>query len=74
VWSVIDYENIDAMFRHWQQEPPVDVLAAAWMQYKPPSNVSRDAPRGPLKLIADRPPSGLQSMRAKFPGGAIRVG
>jgi hypothetical protein len=58
-----------AMFRHWQQEPPVDVIAAAWVGFKPPSKT----PKGPLKFIADRPPMGMESLRASFPGGVVRT-
>jgi hypothetical protein len=66
----VDCEAVFDLLEYWQEMPPIEVLAAAWMGFKPPSERT---PAGPLKLIADRPPQGLQSLRARFPGGTIRT-
>jgi hypothetical protein len=74
---VIPYEGIAALFRHWEIQPPVDVtaamLAVAWAGFKPKTPESAGGVKGPLKLIADRPPTSLQSLKSRFPNGAIRV-
>lgn len=80
-WTWGEAENeltvprLDAMLRHWEREPPGDVLLD-WITRsfgRTPAPVHGEKP-GPLKLIADRPPEGLGALRAAFPRGVVRAG
>lgn len=35
-------DQVNAMLAHWRQEPPVDVLFASFVGYKPPPSAARD--------------------------------
>jgi hypothetical protein len=57
VWHEYDVTRIDALLTHWQREPTVDQLAAAWLGYKPPSE------RSTMKAVPiGRAPPGLRAM------------
>jgi hypothetical protein len=62
VWSVTDYDHIEAMLQHWQREPPVDILAAWWMGYKPPPK--------PSEIKSGR--EAIEELARMFPGGVLR--
>jgi hypothetical protein len=74
----VTLEQVAALGNHWMQEPPTEQLVALIAQYvgvyKPRSiSTSGSTVSGPLKLIAERPPAALQSMKSRFAGGAIRA-
>jgi hypothetical protein len=50
-WSVIDYENVEALLRHWLIEPPVEsYLASVLFGYKPPREATPGKPEAPSWL------------------------
>lgn len=69
---MIDYARLEALFQHWEREPPVDAMFAAFVGYK--SSARDGASPGNLKLMADRPPDVIGTLRAAFPNGVIRAG
>lgn len=54
------------MLEHWREEPPVDVLVAAWLDYKPPP---KPGERRKLELVARHAPRGLEHLQTAFPDG-----
>src|ERR1700690_1383452 len=77
-WAGAPFEGVSALFDFWGQSPPPEVfLASYWkanFKWGPPAKRSSgQGARGPLKLIADRPPANLQSLRARFPSGKVDV-
>jgi len=58
--------RIEALQKHWRQRPPVGDLVAAYMQYKPPAEITLDA--APASLDD---PSGIGGLIHQFPSGNV---
>jgi hypothetical protein len=68
VWSEIDVGVIEDLLLHWQQEPPVEALFAAFVGYRPPSRLGQSSRRS---AEANEKVRQFVSM---FPSGEIRAG
>lgn len=60
-------DRLDALERHWQNEPPVDVLVAGFVGFKLPK--PKKAPKAKRKTGNNEAMNELASM---FPDGVIK--
>lgn len=65
MWEELGVDRIECLEAHWRQEPPVDVLVAHFLGFKPKSD---KAPEAPTNLVPQGTlPPGVTEGKTELP-------